>query len=112
MRWLSLVTLIGLALAQDTTTTTTSDTSSDTSTSRSSTSYDISDASTITGSVALPSGTYETYSSTITLGNGDTSLEAVTTSIAANATTTGNQTVVRTTSNSVTVLVGGVVPQR
>ncbi|KAJ5289493.1 uncharacterized protein N7443_009746 [Penicillium atrosanguineum] len=107
MRWLSLVTLIGLALAQDTTTTTTSDTSSDTSTSRSSTSYDISDASTITGSVALPSGTYETYSSTITLGNGDTSLEAVTTSIAANATTTGNQTVVRTTSNSVTVLVGG-----
>ena len=104
MRWLSLVPLVGLALAQDTTTTTTT---SDTSHTRSSTSYDISDASTITDSVAVPSGTYATYSSTITLGNGDTSLEAITTSIAANATTTGNQTVVTTTSNSVTVLVGG-----
>lgn len=102
MRWLSLVSLIGLALAQDTTTTT-----SHTSTTRSSTSYDISDASTITDSVAVPSGTYATYSSTITLGDGDTSLEAFTTSIAPNATTTGNQTVVTTTSNSVTVLVGG-----
>ncbi|KAJ5684705.1 uncharacterized protein N7477_001050 [Penicillium maclennaniae] len=104
MRWLSLVTLIGLALAQDTAHTTTT---SDTSTTLSSTSYNLSDASTVTGTVALPSGTYVTYSSTVTLSNGDTSLEAIISSIAANATTTGNQTVVTTTSHSVTVLVGG-----
>jgi hypothetical protein len=103
MRWLPLVTLLGQALAESTTTTTT-----DTSSTSSSTSYDFSDATTITtGSVAVPSGNYETYSSTVTLDNGDTSLEAITSTFASNATTTGNHTVVTTTSNSVTVLVGG-----
>ncbi|KAJ5212584.1 uncharacterized protein N7498_004230 [Penicillium cinerascens] len=105
MRWLSLVAILaGLALADDTTTshTSTSSTSSGTTTS-----FDLSDASTITGSVALPSGTYETYSTTITLDDGDTSQLTVTSSISGNSSAMHNQTTVTHTSNSVTVLVGG-----
>jgi len=101
MRWLSLVILAGLTLAEDTTTTSGTSTSIPTS-------YDISDASSITGDVALPLGTYVTYSSTITLNDGDTSLLAVTSSIPSNSSTaTGNQTLVTHSSNSVTVLIGG-----
>lgn len=105
MRWLSLVAILaGLALAEDTTT---SHTSTSSTTSGTTTSFDISDASTITGSVALPSGTYQTYSTTITLDDGDTSLLAVTSSISGNSSAMHNQTTVTQTSNSVTVLVGG-----
>jgi hypothetical protein len=92
MRWLLVTLLAGLALAQDTTTPDTASTPS---------------ASSITGSVALPSGSYLTYSTTITLGNGDASVQAITSSIPGNSSTTGNQTVVTQTSNSLTVLVGG-----
>jgi hypothetical protein len=103
MRWLlvtvNLIAGLALALAQDPTT---SDTTSSTSAS-----YDISDASSITGSVALPSGSYQTYSTTITLGNGDASVQAITSSIPGNSSTTANQTVVTQTSDSLTVLVGG-----
>lgn len=88
MRWpfLALALLTGVAIAQDATTTTTE---ADLIAS----SIDLADATTVSnGSVAMPSGTYQTYSSTIT--------------DPPSATPSDNQTAV-TTSNSLTVLVGG-----
>jgi hypothetical protein len=58
--------------------------------------------------VALPSGNYITYSTTITLDNGNSSVLVSTTAAPnATATTSGNQTIATTTSDSLTVLVGG-----
>lgn len=101
MRWstFALALLAGVAAA-DTTTTSKSD---------SSTSVDLSTASTVTNpsTVALPSGSYITYSTTITLANGNSSVLVSTTAAPnATATTSGNHTIVTTTSNSLTVLVG------
>lgn len=101
MRWssLAIALLNGVALASDATTT-----SSD---SASSSSVNLADASTITpSSVAIPSGPYSTYSTTITLGNGESSL-LVSSMLYGNAsaTPTANQTIV-TASNTLTVLSG------
>lgn len=101
MRWPSLLALLtGVALAQDSSTATDIVTSG---------SLDLADASTVTpSSVSLPPGTYQTYSTTITLDNGDSSVLVSSMMNGTSATpTSGNQTVVTTTSNSVTVLVGG-----
>lgn len=100
MMWPSLLAalLAGVALAQD----------SSTATDVTSASLDLAAASTITpSSVPPPSGSYETYGTTITLDNGDSSVMVGSMMNGTSATpTSGNQTVV-TTSNSVTVLVGG-----
>lgn len=104
MRWsLVLALLAGVAVADDSTTTTDSTTSSSSSTSSSS--LDLSDATTVTNpSASMPTGSYEVYSTTVTLADGD----HITTTFNPNATTTGNSTGAHTTtSNSVTVLVGG-----
>ncbi|CAI7673613.1 unnamed protein product [Penicillium pancosmium] len=114
MRFTSLLALglAGLALAKDGTTTETTETNTNTDLSStitgSSTSYNWSDASTITNASAqVPTGTYLTYTSVITLGNGDHKT-VVSSSLNASATATGNQTLLHTsTSDSVTVLVGG-----
>ncbi|KAJ5587827.1 uncharacterized protein N7459_003592 [Penicillium hispanicum] len=109
MRWSSLVLalLAGGALGADDTTTTDSSTLS----SSTSSSLALSDASTVSdpSSVAMPSGSYQVYSTTLTLSDGDASV-LVSSSITGNtsATTTSNQTVLTTTtSDSLTVLVGG-----
>lgn len=109
MRWssLALALLTGVALGADDTTTTTTDPSTSSSTSSS---LALSDASTVSNpsSVAMPSGSYLVYSTTVTLSNGDSSV-LVSSTITGNssATSTGNQTVVTTTSDSLTVLIGG-----
>lgn len=60
----------------------------------------------VTTPVALPSGTYQDVSTTVTLGDGETSVVASTTH--SNGTmTASNQTAVTTTSDSLTLLVGG-----
>ncbi|OOQ81962.1 hypothetical protein PEBR_40928 [Penicillium brasilianum] len=105
MRWpsLALALLVGVTTAADTTTS-----ESTTSNSDSSTSLDLSTASTVTNpTTVIPSGSYITYSTTITLDNGNSSV-LVSTTAAPNATTTtsGNQTIVTSTSDSLTVLVG------
>ncbi|KAJ5113083.1 hypothetical protein N7456_001617 [Penicillium angulare] len=103
MRWsLALALLAGVAVADDSTTTDSATTSSQT------TSMDLSNGTTITdpSSVSMPTGSYEVYSTTITLSDGD----HLTTTYALNAsaTATGNTTGLHTTtSDSVTVLVGG-----
>ncbi|KAJ5099036.1 hypothetical protein N7532_006037 [Penicillium argentinense] len=106
MRWSLLALAVG-ALAKDNDETTTDTITSASSTiTGSSASLNWSDASTITnGSVYVPSGTYLTYTSVVTLGNGDHST-VVSSSLSGNATTTGNQTILTTSSNSLTVLVG------
>ncbi|KAF3385605.1 putative secreted protein [Penicillium rolfsii] len=107
MRWssLALALLAGVVIAADTTTSE----SSTTSRSDSSTSINLSSATTVTNpsTMPLPSGSYITYSTTITLDNGNSSV-LVSTTVAPNATatTSGNQTIT-TTSDSVTVLIGG-----
>ncbi|KAJ5741676.1 hypothetical protein N7533_011085 [Penicillium manginii] len=115
MRYTSLLAfgLAGLALAKDGTTTETidaTDTTTDFSSTitGSSTSYNWSDASTITNASAqVPTGSYLTYTSVITLDNGDHKT-VVSSSLNASATATGNQTLLHTsTTDSVTVLVGG-----
>lgn len=104
--------LAALAVAKDGTTTETTETNTNTdftsTITGSSTSYNWSDASTITnGSAQVPTGTYLTYTSVITLDNGDHKT-VVSSSLNASATATGNQTLLHTsTSDSVTVLVGG-----
>ncbi|KAJ5489405.1 secreted protein [Penicillium diatomitis] len=109
MRWPSLgLALLAAQAAADTSATITSAPSTTSSKSGSS-SLDLAEATTITnGTVALPSGSYITYSTTITLANGKSSV-LVSTQTARNATfTSGNQTAVSTTSSdSLTVLVGG-----
>ncbi|KAJ5689720.1 hypothetical protein N7462_004112 [Penicillium macrosclerotiorum] len=111
MRWpsLALALLAGAAMAADEESTTSTTESSMTSSSTSTTtSLNISDASVVTdGTAAVPSGTYQTYSTTVTLDNGDSSVLVSTATLNATATTTGNQTIVTQTSDSVTVLVGG-----
>ncbi|KAF7712809.1 Uncharacterized protein PECH_002593 [Penicillium ucsense] len=109
MRWPSLgLALLAAQAAADTSATITSAPSTTSSKSGSS-SLDLAEATTITnGTVALPSGSYITYSTTVTLANGKSSV-LVSTQTARNATlTSGNQTSVSTTSSdSITVLVGG-----
>lgn len=102
MRWPSLaLALLSGALAQDATTT--SDTSSS--------SADLADASTVTPtSVAMPSGPYETYSTTITFGNGESSVMVSSMYGNASATATGNGTIMTTSSESLTVLGGTAAP--
>ncbi|KAJ5160488.1 uncharacterized protein N7482_007492 [Penicillium canariense] len=110
MRWPSLLLALLAGLAVATADTTSDSSTSTTSTSDSSTSIDLSTASTVTdpSTVAVPSGDYITYSTTITLDNGNSSVLVSTTAAAnATATTTGNQTIVTTTSDSLTILVGG-----
>lgn len=107
MQMLWLLALAGLALAEDGTTTQTTDDLSSSITGSSS-SLNWSDASTITnGTQQVPTGTYLSYTSVVTLGNGDRST-IVSSSFNGSATATGNQTALSTsTSDSVTVLVGG-----
>lgn len=113
MRWpsIGLALLAALAAAETTATTESTPTASSTSLGKSgtSTSLDLAQATTITtGDVPLPSGSYITYSTTVTLANGNSSV-MVSTQTARNATmTSSNQTAVSTTtSDSLTVLVGG-----
>ncbi|KAJ5226898.1 uncharacterized protein N7469_006904 [Penicillium citrinum] len=99
--------LITLCTAKDGTTTETTDGLS-TSITGSSSSFNWSDASTITsGSQPIPTGSYLTYTSVITLDNGDHKT-VTSSSLNGSTTATGNQTQFFTsTSDSVTVLVGG-----
>lgn len=63
---------------------------------------------TVTTPVAIPSGTYQDVSTTVTLGDGETSVLASTTGHHnGTMTTSGNGTVFTTTHNSLTLLVGG-----
>ncbi|KAJ5802419.1 uncharacterized protein N7503_004869 [Penicillium pulvis] len=108
MRWsLALALLAGVAWAEDSSTSTSSSSSSESSDSTTtSSSLALSDATTVTdASAAVPTGSYEVYSTTITLADGDQLTSTITQN--SSATTTGNGTVVTTTHNSVTVLVGG-----
>jgi hypothetical protein len=104
MRWptIALALLAAVAVAQDTTT------SSESTTESKSTTTDGSTVVTVTTPVAIPSGTYEQVSTTITLGDGETSVVASTTGHQnGTMTTSGNGTLVTTTSDSLTLLVGG-----
>ncbi|KAJ5285993.1 hypothetical protein N7524_001299 [Penicillium chrysogenum] len=96
MRWPTvLLGLLAVALAQD----------SSTESSESGTTTDGTVVS-VTTPVAIPSGTYQEFSTTITLSDGDESVIASTTHY--NGTrTASNQTAVTTTSDSLTLLVGG-----
>lgn len=95
MRWssLAIALLNGVALAQDATT--------------NSSSVNLANAATITpSSVPIPSGSYQTYNTTITLGNGESSMLGSSMLYGnISATPTANQTIV-TTSNTLTVLSG------
>ncbi|KAJ5714195.1 uncharacterized protein N7483_011376 [Penicillium malachiteum] len=109
MRWsLVLALLAGVAVADDTTTTdSTTDSTTTASTTESSTSsLALSDATTVTDpSSVVPTGSYEIYSTTITLADGHDLTSTITQNASA---TTGNSTSSYTTThNSVTVLVGG-----
>jgi hypothetical protein len=94
MRWPTvLLGFLAVALAQD----------SSTESSESPTSGTV---VSVTTPVAIPSGTYQEFSTTITLSDGDESVIASTTHY--NGTmTASNQTAVTTTSDSLTLLVGG-----
>jgi hypothetical protein len=98
MRWPTFTLLLAaVAVAQDTTTT---------SSTESGTTTESSTVKSVTTPVALPSGTYQEVSTTITLGDGETSIVASPTHY--NGTmTASNQTVFTTTSDSLTFLVGG-----
>ncbi|CAI7653149.1 unnamed protein product [Penicillium crustosum] len=100
MRWPTiLVGFLAVAVAQDTTTESSSTESGKTTT-------DGTTVVSVTTPVALPSGTYQDLSTTITLSDGDKSIIASTTQH--NGTmTASNQTAVTTTSDSLTLLVGG-----
>jgi len=105
MRWPTIVLafLAAVAVAQDTTTTTASESSESERTTT-----DGSTVMTITTPVAIPSGTYEQVSTTLTLGDGETSVFATMTGHSnGTMTSSGNATLVTTTSNSLTLLVGG-----
>ncbi|CAG8109378.1 unnamed protein product [Penicillium nalgiovense] len=96
MRWPTvLLGFLAVALAQD----------SSTESSQSGTTTDGTVVS-VTTPVAIPSGTYQEFTTTITLSDGDSSVIASTTHY--NGTmTASNQTAVTTTSDSLTLLVGG-----
>ncbi|CAI7584078.1 unnamed protein product [Penicillium glandicola] len=96
MRWPTVVlAFLAVAAAKDSTTAT--------ETGNTTTGYTV---VSVTTPVALPSGTYQDVSTTITLSDGDVSVIATT--AARNATMTAtNGTVVTTTSDSLTLLVGG-----
>ncbi|KAJ5151898.1 hypothetical protein N7492_010193 [Penicillium capsulatum] len=106
MRWPSLVLalLAGVARAADETTTTTTDASS-------SSSLALSNAVTVTNpsDAAMPSGTYQEVSTTLTLDDGRSSV-SVSSSMLGNSSAHGNQTTFTSTSESVTVLVGAAGP--
>ncbi|KAJ5893880.1 PLC-like phosphodiesterase [Penicillium taxi] len=112
MRWSLVFSLfVGLAYAADKTTDQTTTSSAD-STDSTDSSLALTGGTTITNpsAVAVPTGEYESYTSTITLDDGKTtSTFVLNATITGNstATPTGNQTTVTTThSNSLTVLVG------
>lgn len=100
MRWPTiLLGFLAVAVAQDSTTESSSTESGKTTT-------DGTTVVSVTTPVAIPSGTYQDYSTTITLSDGDKSIIASTTQH--NGTmTASNQTAVTTTSDSLTLLVGG-----
>lgn len=100
MRWPTiLLGFLAIAVAQDSTTESSSTESGKTTT-------DGTTVVSVTTPVALPSGTYQDFSTTITLSDGDKSIIASTTQH--NGTmTASNQTAVTTTSDSLTLLVGG-----
>lgn len=99
MRWspLVLALLAGVARADETTESSTT----------SSSSLALSDAITVTdpSDAAMPTGTYQAISTTLTLDNGKPSV-SVSSSLIGNSTASGNQTTLASTSDSVTVLVG------
>lgn len=107
MRWptFALTFLAAIAVAQDSSTESSSS-STDTDTSAESRTTTNGTIVSITTPIALPSGTYQDVSTTITLGDDQKSIVASTTQ--QNGTmTASNQTLVTTTSDSLTLLVGG-----
>ncbi|KAJ5145478.1 uncharacterized protein N7515_000042 [Penicillium bovifimosum] len=104
MRWSTFALLAAVAVAQDTTTTTESSTTESSTTESSTT--ESTTVKSVTTPVAPPSGTYLEVSTTITLGDGETSVVAAPTEH--NGTMpASNQTTFTTTSDSLTFLVGG-----
>lgn len=99
MRWPTLVLgFLAVAVAQDSTTESFSESGNTTT--------DGTTVVSITTPVAIPSGTYQDFSTTLTLTDGDTSI--ITSTTRHNGTmTASNQTAVTTTSDSLTLLVGG-----
>ncbi|KAJ5951238.1 uncharacterized protein N7479_009651 [Penicillium vulpinum] len=100
MRWpIFSMALLAVAVAQDSST----QSSTSTESARNTTGFTV---VSITTPVAIPSGTYQDYSTTLTLSDGDKSIAPSPTH--SNGTmTASNQTAITTTSNSLTLLVGG-----
>ena len=111
MRWSTIVLgflAVAVAQAESTESTETTETSRSTKTSTESgktTEEPI--IVSITTPVAIPSGTYQDLTTTVTLGNGDKSVVATTTQHNGTMTASNQTQAITTTSDSLTLLVGG-----